>query len=280
MNLIAIDLDGTLLADNGTITQANRDAVHEAQKNNIIVISTGRSFHDAYDILQKADIHCPIIAGNGGLIYDSEEILQQWVIPLEKLGEIMNMIETYGLYYEIYTNKGVLMLEEGRYKLYNELKSLETQTAGQTASKNINIQSSQHGIVYVSDFHTQDYSTLDPYKVFVMSYREKRLKELETQLVGMHGISMTTSGREKLEIAHEHASKGHALKFMAEYFKIPRQKTVAIGDNFNDLSMFQATGTGIAMANAEQEVKDQARFTTKHCHDDGVAYALMNYVQS
>ncbi|HLS08780.1 HAD family hydrolase, partial [Lentibacillus sp.] len=69
-----------------------------------------------------------------------------------------------------------------------------------------------------------------------------------------------------------------ALKFIADYFNVPLADTFAIGDNLNDISMFEIAGRGIAMENAEQEVKERAAFITKDHNDSGVAYALRNYI--
>ncbi|WP_264371405.1 HAD hydrolase family protein [Virgibacillus necropolis] len=79
-------------------------------------------------------------------------------------------------------------------------------------------------------------------------------------------------------MGHSQASKGNALKFLASHFGIPVEDTVAIGDNLNDISMFEIAGRCIAMENAEEIVKKQATYITKHHNDDGVAYALREYV--
>lgn len=279
MKLVAIDLDGTLLSDNGTISVENKNAIFVAQQNNhMIVISSGRSLHDTREILKQAEIECPIITGNGGLAYYSGNILQQFAIPTGRITAIMNTIEQYGLYYEIYTNQGVLMMKKGDDILRREIDQFEQHSDKEYAWGKANVQYAQHGLVYVSDFHTVDFSGLNPYKVFVMSFKSESLQELHGELKNMEDISLTTSGKEKLEIAHEQASKGNSLKFIAKYFNVPLQDTCAIGDNLNDISMFKVAGTRIAMENAEQEVKEHVDFITNHHNDHGVAYALREYI--
>ncbi len=56
------------------------------------------------------------------------------------------------------------------------------------------------------------------------------------------------------------------------------KNTVAIGDNLNDLSMFAVAGMGIAMGNAEEEVKEASTHITKRYNEDGVAYAIEEFV--
>ncbi|NGY88269.1 HAD hydrolase family protein [Bacillus megaterium] len=73
-------------------------------------------------------------------------------------------------------------------------------------------------------------------------------------------------------------NKGNGLKVMAKYFGIPLEDTVAIGDQFNDIPMFKVAGLSIAMANAEQEVKELSDVITLTNDENGVAYAIDNYV--
>ncbi|WP_010531689.1 Cof-type HAD-IIB family hydrolase [Lentibacillus jeotgali] len=279
MKLIAIDLDGTLLSDDGNISQENKDAIYEAQKSgHIIVISSGRSLHDTRELLKQAEIDCPFITGNGGMTYYSGEVLQQFILPLKTLGKITRSIEKYNLHYEIYTNQGILISEKRTHILYDEIEQLNQQSEREHAAGMVSTQYSQHGIVYVPDFHTVDFAESNPYKVFVLSFKPDALEQLHRELSRMKDVSLTAGSREKLEIAHGNASKGNGLKSIAAYFKVPLEDTVAIGDNLNDISMFKTAATGIAMENAEQEVQKCANFITKHHNDSGVAYALREYV--
>jgi 5-amino-6-(5-phospho-D-ribitylamino)uracil phosphatase len=59
---------------------------------------------------------------------------------------------------------------------------------------------------------------------------------------------------------------------------VPRGEVLAIGDHFNDLSMFEVAGLGVAMANAPWVVRESAGAVTADCTDDGVAAALRRYV--
>ena len=275
MKLIAIDLDGTLLSTDGNISQENKNAIYEAQKSgNIVVISSGRSLHDTRELLKQAEIDCPFITGNGAMTYYSGEVLQQFILPLKTLEKITETIEKYNLHYEIYTNEGILISEKRTYILHNEIQQLNQQSAKEHATSMVNTQYSQHGIVYVSEFHSIDFAETDPYKVFVLSFKPDALKALHDELAEMDDISLTAGSREKLEIAHVNASKGNGLKSIADYFKVPLEDTVAVGDNLNDISMFKTAVTGIAMENAEQEEKGYADFITKHHNNNGVAYAL------
>ncbi len=73
------------------------------------------------------------------------------------------------------------------------------------------------------------------------------------------------------------AKKGNALKFLADYLKIPVEGTIAFGDGLNDVSMIEAAGLGIAMENSCKEVLDAADFVTTDCDHDGVAEGIKKF---
>jgi hydroxymethylpyrimidine pyrophosphatase-like HAD family hydrolase len=81
-----------------------------------------------------------------------------------------------------------------------------------------------------------------------------------------------------LEITRKEATKGQALKFLSEKEGISAEEIVAIGDSYNDLDMLQFAGTGVAVANAPQEVKNAADVITRAAAEDGVAVFLEKYV--
>ncbi|MFD1848834.1 Cof-type HAD-IIB family hydrolase [Oceanobacillus bengalensis] len=278
MKLIAIDLDGTLLTNEGKISENNRKAIHKAQnQGDIVTIASGRSLHDTIQILAEAKLECPIIAGNGAIIYESGTILQNHFLPANIVKEMIEKIEAIGLYYELYTNKGVFTSDNGKALLTTEAQRLHDQYDDfprEKATHMIDMQFTQKGLVYVKSYHDLDYAALEVYKVFVLSFDQKRLSELDSLLKERSDISLTTSANEKLEIGHPLTSKGNALEFFAKHLEVPLENIVAIGDNLNDLSMFDIAGFRIAMGNAEDVVKEKADFVTKAYDEDGVAYGL------
>ena len=80
-----------------------------------------------------------------------------------------------------------------------------------------------------------------------------------------------------VELSPKGDDKGEALKFIAKHYGIPIKMTVAIGDNLNDLPMIEAAGTGIAVENAVEDLKECADAVCPSCNDDGVAYVIKKY---
>lgn len=281
MKLIVIDLDGTLLSDDGSISRENIDTIHEAQKQgHVIAISSGRSFQDTAQILKQAGIDCPMMTGNGAKSYHDGKHIQTLSLTVPIISDVISVLEQNGLYYEVYTKNGIFIEEGKKEILNNEIQQLRASMTGplQWAMDIVDIQFNQHGLTFVPDYKAIDFTDLEVYKLFVLSFDTEKLAKLRTHLEGRSDISLTSSGNQKLEIGHVDASKGNALKLMADQFAVSEQDTIAIGDNLNDLSMFQAAGQSIAMGNAEKEVKIQSTYTTKDYREDGVAFALRKYV--
>ncbi|OOF58333.1 Cof-type HAD-IIB family hydrolase [Rodentibacter myodis] len=87
-------------------------------------------------------------------------------------------------------------------------------------------------------------------------------------------LSICRSHPSFLEVMHQSATKGNAVRFLADYFKVKMEETVAFGDNFNDLDMLQNAGLGVAMGNAPQEIKQAANRVTTTNNEDGLALIL------
>src|SRR5699024_9537323 len=90
--------------------------------------------------------------------------------------------------------------------------------------------------------------------------------------------SLTTSGNERREISHADASKGNRLKMMADYVNVPLESTVAIGDSMSDYPMYQEAAVSVVMANAGEQVNAISTYITRSNVDNGVAYAIENYI--
>ncbi|GIO24179.1 Cof-type HAD-IIB family hydrolase [Oceanobacillus sp. J11TS1] len=276
MKLIAIDLDGTLLGEDGKISEANQEAIRKRQANgDMVTFCSGRSLHDMRAIAAESDLEVPLICANGALTEVNGEIIRSQILVGDKLVELMEKVSEAKLYYEIYTNNGVYIEKNKKQILEEEKESLfDTPEEKERANEIIQIQNSQYGIVEVDDYLEAGVTELEPYKLFILTFRREELEKLEEKWRDREDIALTTSGYQKLEISHPDASKGNAFAELAAYYNVPQENTVAIGDNFNDVSMFQYAGTAIAMKNAEPKVKEYANHVTKNNDEDGVGYAL------
>jgi hypothetical protein len=81
-----------------------------------------------------------------------------------------------------------------------------------------------------------------------------------------------------VEITSPGVSKGSALAFLAGYFGIPREETIAVGDNGNDVSMIEWAGLGVAMANATPDAIAAADWVAPPVGEDGVATLIDKFI--
>ena len=81
-----------------------------------------------------------------------------------------------------------------------------------------------------------------------------------------------------MEVTAKHVSKEQALYEIAQHYQVPLEQVMTIGDNFNDLPMLRLAGLGVAMDNAPEAVKTEAKAVTKSNNEHGVAEAVEKYV--
>jgi hydroxymethylpyrimidine pyrophosphatase-like HAD family hydrolase len=94
-------------------------------------------------------------------------------------------------------------------------------------------------------------------------------------------VYLTQSSPIYLEATHPSVNKGFAVQYLAEkILNISAAEVMAIGDNFNDLTMLEYAGISIAMGDAPQPVQDQANWVTKNVEQDGVVLALEKFLPS
>lgn len=93
------------------------------------------------------------------------------------------------------------------------------------------------------------------------------------------GVTYCTSKPIFLEFFDKRVSKAVAMEKIGEYLGIKRDEMIAIGDGFNDLSMIEYAGLGVAMENAPDEIKAIANYVTLSNDNDGVGYVLDEFIK-
>ncbi|MDR4156884.1 HAD-IIB family hydrolase, partial [Bacillus cereus] len=93
------------------------------------------------------------------------------------------------------------------------------------------------------------------YNVLAFSFDDEKRKKGWDHFSKQHDMTLVSSADHNFELEHKDASKGNALTYVVKELGGSLQDTIAIGDSFNDVSMLQTAGKGIAMANAHAEIK-------------------------
>ncbi|MBS4177974.1 Cof-type HAD-IIB family hydrolase [Lederbergia citrea] len=281
---IATDMDGTLLNANQEVSEATIQAIKAAQEKGIdFLVATGRAYNEVRFVLDKAGIECPAICVNGGEIRDKEGNVEYSVgLDGSTSAKITSVFNEIDMYFELYSEGGTYTTdyEKGIQVLVD---IYHTANPSQDASE---IRDSaderfRQRLIHVIDDYDSIFEAEDchVYKFLAFSKDEELLLEASKRLKEIDGIEVTSSGRNNLEVMHFAARKGTALQKYTEAKGISLEDTMALGDNYNDLSMLKIVGHSVAMGNAEQEIKNACRYETALNDDDGVAKAIMKAIE-
>ncbi|MBU8639173.1 Cof-type HAD-IIB family hydrolase [Bacillus pumilus] len=280
MKIIAIDLDGTLLSENLTIQEQDVNALYFGQKQgHIVTIATGRALFDAKHITKKYHLNCPIIASNGAQIYVDNQVLFEQYMNSRLIKPIITWLNKAEFYYQVYLSDKIVVSNQGIQQLEKQLYHTvveDPQFNQEMFWDSIKAQLVQYGLEEVPNSIPVDYD--DVIKFMIVSPSQKNLKEAKEYFGQLNECVVTSSGPFNLEITSAGVDKGSSLNKICEYYKTTTKNAIAIGDNLNDLSMFNVAGTGIAMGNADKALSKVATFKTLSNHECGVAYAFNHYI--
>lgn len=280
IQLIASDMDGTLLDEHMHISEENIAAIRYAQEKGIqFMVCTGRNITEALPALNDAKLTCPMITLNGAQAFDqNHNVLFTVEISKETALEVMHVFEKYNVYYEVSTNQGT----------FSENLARRIETFAAFLSQRLPHLTYQMAIAMTSArFESLPIKIVENMKEYILQEEIKVLKiigfnntepqildKVSADLADQPKIHITSSGTNNIEINHIDAQKGIAVKKIAEMFNIPLSQVMTIGDNYNDLSMIQEAGVSFAMENAVDELKQAAKYIADTNIHSGVGKAI------
>lgn len=260
IRIVAIDLDGTLLNDNGTVDPVTKQVIQHVIHNGIhVVLATGRNFSSAQGFAKLLGIQLPVITYNGALIaLNWTKRLVDLPLDINLVRHLLQELQNRGYYIKVYLND----------KLYVQQAKEETY-----------VFSKKHDIPFIEVGNNQlTKISENPHKIVVIDEVEE-INQLDRNLIDWKSVlSIYKSSPDGLEIVHQNASKSKALSYLCAQLGIERSQTMAIGNEGNDLDMIRWAELGIAMGNATEEVKQNAQWITRSNEELGVAYALKHFL--
>ena len=266
IKLIAFDLDGTVLDSLKRLSGHNRAALKAcAEKGIVLVPATGRAAAGISPAIRDIPGVRYGITTNGGTITDLKtgEILDRQTISGEKALRLMKVISRYHAMYDPYINgRGITQPE-----FYDHMDEF-----GLTPVIQEMVRATRDVVLNIQDYVKQTGAEVEKINIYLADLKDR--EPLQRELEQEEGLSITSSLYNNLEVNDAKATKGQALKRLADYLNIPMEAVMAFGDGGNDLSMIQAAGTGVAMANGLETVKAAADYITLDNDQDGVAYAI------
>ncbi|MFC5653415.1 Cof-type HAD-IIB family hydrolase [Paenibacillus solisilvae] len=258
VDLIALDVDGTLLTDDHILTPRVREAVREAASNGAeIVLCTGRGPTNALPVLDELGLSGTLITHNGAATIEAErrEVLHQYGIESIEVARYRDFCVRFGYHFDM--NTAFEMMIEGLSPEADAMyKRYEAQPAWREAGTPL-----PEGLVKFTVFGSKD-----------------EIDTVESIWGGWSsGLQHIRSGDFFIDVQHLEASKGTALRELARNRGIDPSRVMAIGNYYNDIGMLQFAGIGVAVANSPDAVKAVADVVTLSNEEDGVAVALRTY---
>lgn len=259
--LMAVDIDGTLLDSSGNVTDNTRNTIRRGvEKGLVFTIATGRPIQGVEYLNKILDLDVPFITYNGAMVVmgKSKEIIYEQKLSSRDAKDIVDLGEKYGVTVMVWKNNGLYVRKlDERVLEYKKISGVEP-----VVVENID--------ELVKDGVTKALWYDDTEKIG--RYQQEIGKYLS------ESINYHTSRPYFLEFVDKKASKAIAMEKLGEHFNIHQSEMIAVGDGFNDLSMIEYAGLGVAMGNSPQDIKKAANFVTLTNDEDGVAHVINQFV--
>ncbi|RLQ94900.1 Cof-type HAD-IIB family hydrolase [Falsibacillus albus] len=262
--MIVLDLDDTLLRDDQTISERTKNALLMAQEAGVkVVLASGRPTFGMRGIaieLKLDQFGSYLLAFNGSKIIDcktDEEKYSRTLSP-ETAHKLYDLSKREGVGILTYKEDAIIVEEP------NEFAEIESMLTGLP-------------VEVVPSFKE---AVTEPVVKALMLKEADRLVEVEKKLQGeLEGeLSVMRSKPYFLEFTEQGVTKGASLDYLIKPLGIRPEEVIAIGDSYNDLTMIEFAGLGVAMGNAPQDIKDKSDYITASNMEDGVAEVVEKFV--
>jgi len=252
VKLIATDMDGTLLNDNGQINEKVFDLIQDFNNKDIkFAAASGRFYSQLSKNFEKVNTDMIFIAHNGALVkYNNKGMtLYANIIAREEIEHVINLKPEFG--------EELFLAAESEAYIVNpsEIVLKEFSCCGVSVVILKSYSEIKKPIYKIT------YYMADGVNSSIVDYLKENLNGK---------LEFVVSGGKWIDIMNKGISKGNAIKILQEKFKIDKRNTMVFGDYYNDLTMFKAAHHSYAMGNAPEDVKKQANFITESNNDDGV----------
>lgn len=282
IRLVASDLDGTIVDKNNFIDKNNFKAIKDLNDSNKnFVICTGKTYPITKRICSMMNASYGIF-GNGNEIIDLKTGIKiyQNLLSHSDILTCIDVAKKYNMHVHAYTDTQVI----SEKLLYLDLRNYKLQNS-------------------TNSEHTMDFTIVDNIKDYIMNNNfliskliissDSSTSRAKAELEKLLDVSITTIKKfgnfkdfiidkeyEYIDITPKNVNKNVALKILGEHLNINSDEMLTIGDNLNDLDMVKQAGIGVAVANAYDELKQVANYTTKNpVEKGGFAEAVYKFVE-
>ncbi len=280
VRMVVTDLDGTLFDFSSHISEGNLKAIRRLQADGLtFAIASGRNYDLAYEALDKNNIRCEAILGNGSQYVDADgNIIFSCYLNKNAFLRVIECMHSEGLYYMIYTTSGYYtgmdpdvvrraFIERGKQLMGR--KEEEFEPGGRYYHMPCN------HLVKIDDlsgFINRDENIL---KVEAFSIDIGHVGRVREKLSDIPGIACLSSFNDNIEVTDENAQKGLILEKVAGIKGLSKDEIMVVGDGMNDISLFTCfPDHSCAPANADPQILSLARRVVAANTEDGFAEAV------
>lgn len=265
--IIACDLDETLLCDDRSVSQKNKEAILKAKKRGVkFVPATGRGFNTVDKTLKELGLYNKekeyVISYNGGAITENKDnqLLHFEGISFQLASELYQRGLQYDVCIHIYTKDTVYV--------YNYVQEEKDYLAGRMEVQEI------------FDNNIDFLKGQEIVKALYMNTNYQYLKQIENDLKDItNDVDVSYSSNRYIEFNHKGVNKGQGLLTLAQLLNVKQEETIAIGDNFNDLSMIKVAGLGVGVHNCVDGIKKNCDYITKATNnEDAIAEVIEKFI--
>lgn len=274
--IIFLDIDGTLVTDDGYVPDSAREACIKARQNgHKIYLCTGRSKPEIYDFIYDIGFDGTIGAG-GGFVEIGNDMLYHKKIKKESIMRMVDFFDNHNIDFYLESNGGLYASKNFRDHvekcIYGDVDNDEEARNRIDNKPNPFIE----GLIYnETNLYIEDVNKVCFLETTGIPF-EKIKKEFEEEFEIIQ-CTVPVFGNNSGEVMVKGIHKAIAIESLLNHLDIKVEDTIAIGDGINDIEMFEYCNLGIAMGNAKEKLKDIADYITDDVHEDGLYNAFKRY---
>lgn len=261
---VAFDLDGTLLSPNATILESSKLAIQKVREKGIkVYFVTGRHHTAVRPYYAELGLDTPVVCCNGTYVYDfqNEKVVIGNPLPPQVASQLINNAQAQGIHTAVYFQDAMT------YETLNiHFEKFQKWVASCPESVRPNV-------YQVDNFQQEIDKGTTIWKVLISDPDLVKLQNFVEKLP-LDQVSPEWSWVDRVDITSVGNSKGARLAELLKIEGIDPQNVIAFGDNFNDISMLETVGLGIAMGGSEEEVQQKAKKTIGSNSEDSIANEL------
>lgn len=258
IKLIATDMDGTLLDENGNLPSGFTDILDRVRAKNIkLVVASGRPYYTLQTNFGPIGRYLSFICENGALVVDNNKIIYESVIDNDIVTELIKSSKETDGNVTILCSAKCAYVEECSDKYLTEIKKYYTTLKIVADLNNIT-----DDIVKVT-FCNLENSSENLNTIFKPKFEDK--------------LNVVSSGEIWIDISNKGVNKGLALKSLMETDNISKEETMVLGDYYNDIEMLQQGEYSFVMENAPEDMKQYGKYIAASNVEHGVLRAILEY---